>query len=480
MAKQLVAERNQRAGEALRAEKDRLFHRDLAREMENEPRATAEEIRELSSLLNVAQRSVVPPWETPSWFKLFKVVDADGSGLISYAEFLDMCRDILKLSEHMAPEPRLKALWLALDEDCSGYLTSGEFGSFMRLSAEKVNGAGKARQSVIDRNQRIAEELRLEKDRMFHRDIAREMENEPRASADEIRELSELFNVAQRAVVPPWEMPSWFKLFKHVDADGSGLIDYDELTEVVRGILRLTEDQLSEARLKALWLALDEDGSGHLSSGEFGMFMNIGKPVVERMSPLEHRRLLSVEARLDGEAVSAEDARLQAAKEERDLVPTQVRVNTMAERLRQSPHYSPRDPTAAGDAAMGPTERKKKFATTLDIEEWLEREFQQWRNETGGVSPRVMAEIPTRAPPGYRAFGWSIFSNLMSAVRCAKWRSKGTAGHRPCRARPLSRSHPTWRTSTRLSEQSSSASLARRSSSSHRRATSRRRRKKDG
>ena len=159
-----------------------------------------------------------------------------------------------------------------------------------------MNGAGKARQSVIDRNQRIAEELRLEKDRMFHRDIAREMENEPRASADEIRELSELFNVAQRAVVPPWEMPSWFKLFKHVDADGSGLIDYDELTEVVRGILRLTEDQLSEARLKALWLALDEDGSGHLSSGEFGMFMNIGKPVVERMSPLEHRRLLSVEA----------------------------------------------------------------------------------------------------------------------------------------------------------------------------------------
>ena len=44
---------------------------------------------------------------------------------------------------------------------------------------------------------------------------------------------------------------------------------------------------------------------------------------------------------------------MQAAKEERDLVPTQVRVNTMAERLRQSPHYSPRDPTAAGDAAMG-------------------------------------------------------------------------------------------------------------------------------
>ena len=125
-AKQFVADRNRAAGDLLRAEKDKLFHRDLARAMANEPRASAEEIAAVSALLNVAQRIVVPAWETASWFKLFRHVDADGSGLISYAEFVDMVRDDLQLAEAQLPELRLKALWLALDADCSGYLTSGE------------------------------------------------------------------------------------------------------------------------------------------------------------------------------------------------------------------------------------------------------------------------------------------------------------------------------------------------------------------
>ena len=58
----------------------------------------------------MAQRSVVPPWETPSWFKLFRHVDADGSGLISYGEFAGMVRDVLKLPSRALPERRLRAL----------------------------------------------------------------------------------------------------------------------------------------------------------------------------------------------------------------------------------------------------------------------------------------------------------------------------------------------------------------------------------
>ena len=126
VARQMVADRNHRTGEMLRAEKDKLFHRDLAREMANEPRATLNEIHEMSTRLNLAQQRLVPAWETASWFKLFRHVDADGSGLISYAEFVDMVRDDLQLAEAQLPELRLKALWLALDADCSGYLTSGE------------------------------------------------------------------------------------------------------------------------------------------------------------------------------------------------------------------------------------------------------------------------------------------------------------------------------------------------------------------
>ena len=88
VAKQIVAERNRRAGEMLRAFKDELFHRNLAREMADEPRATLSEITQMSLRLNASLSKIVPAWETPSWFKLFRYVDADGSGLISFAEFV--------------------------------------------------------------------------------------------------------------------------------------------------------------------------------------------------------------------------------------------------------------------------------------------------------------------------------------------------------------------------------------------------------
>ena len=131
--KQKVAERNKAIAAAVRAEKSHLAGRDLAKSMAGKRRASPEEVAEISRMLNVAQHSVVPPWETPSWFKLFRYVDGDGSGLICYEEFEEMVREVLKLPERAMPEERLRALWLALDTDSSGHLRAGEFGSFMKL-----------------------------------------------------------------------------------------------------------------------------------------------------------------------------------------------------------------------------------------------------------------------------------------------------------------------------------------------------------
>ena len=91
-----------------------------------ERHATEEEVIELSAMLNVAQRAVIPPWETPSWFKLFRHVDEDRSGLISFTEFVDMARKLLKLSPEKMPESQLKAVWCALDTSGDGLLQSGE------------------------------------------------------------------------------------------------------------------------------------------------------------------------------------------------------------------------------------------------------------------------------------------------------------------------------------------------------------------
>jgi hypothetical protein len=132
-AKQKVAERNKAIAAAVRAEKSHLAGRDLAKSMAGKRRASPEEVAEISRMLNVAQRSVVPPWKTASWFNLFRYVDGDGSGLICYEEFEEMVREVLKLSRSSMPEERLRALWLALDTDSSGHLSAGEFGAFMKL-----------------------------------------------------------------------------------------------------------------------------------------------------------------------------------------------------------------------------------------------------------------------------------------------------------------------------------------------------------
>ena len=67
-----------------------------------------------------------------AWYKLFKQMDDDGSGKITFTELLDMVRNELEFTAKEVSDSALKRVWAALDDDRSGYLTSGEFGAFMR------------------------------------------------------------------------------------------------------------------------------------------------------------------------------------------------------------------------------------------------------------------------------------------------------------------------------------------------------------
>ena len=63
-------------------------------------------------------------------------MDDNDSGLISYFEFAGMVREELLLMPKELPEKVLKAAWMALDGDGSGYLNAGEFGAFMQNRAQ--------------------------------------------------------------------------------------------------------------------------------------------------------------------------------------------------------------------------------------------------------------------------------------------------------------------------------------------------------
>ena len=89
----------------------------------------------LSGQLNAAMARLEPDANKRSWFVLFKHMDDDGTGLITFDEFEDMVRNELHIKARRAArgeialsEANLKSVWRALDADGSGYIAAGEFG----------------------------------------------------------------------------------------------------------------------------------------------------------------------------------------------------------------------------------------------------------------------------------------------------------------------------------------------------------------
>ena len=112
--------------------------------------------------------------------------------------------------------------------------------------------------------------------------------------------------MAVHVSTPVCTAATWFGLFKDLDADNSGHLTFEELRYGVRERLRLKASELSDARLKALWVSLDADSSGYLESSEFSKFMQREESVAgagERRGMLQRQK---TKAKID-----AMDAALQ-------------------------------------------------------------------------------------------------------------------------------------------------------------------------
>ena len=70
-----------------------------------------------------------------SWFNLFKEIDEDGSGFVTYDELCDVVRQKMKKGASVLSDDALKALWCALDVDNSNSVMQDEMASFFRLGA---------------------------------------------------------------------------------------------------------------------------------------------------------------------------------------------------------------------------------------------------------------------------------------------------------------------------------------------------------
>jgi Ca2+-binding EF-hand superfamily protein/DNA-directed RNA polymerase subunit F len=204
-----------------------------------------------------------------TWYETFKLIDTNRSGLISFDEFRDACRHrkMLAIAPDRISDTQLIALWKALDLNGNGTISAGEWGHFMMRGAPAA--AESARQRLFRLRLAHQRKFKADADARSGRDLAVLFADITPASESELNLYATQFHSALRRMTGPREVDNvWFRLFRTVDLNDSGLIDFQEFETVARELLRVVHSEVTDEQLQQLWKALDEDGSGKIDAGE--------------------------------------------------------------------------------------------------------------------------------------------------------------------------------------------------------------------
>lgn len=187
---------------------------------------------------------------TKNWYKVFNLVDVDGSGSIGYDEFFNIIRrplPCLAIPTSAISSDELKGLWKAMDEDRSSTITVQEFMVFMRR-LEVKRGISQwrpsaARGSIVDRASTMME-------------LARKAREQPELSpAQEERITAGLQTLTPEHLAiayAEWEIP-W-----------NDTVSDWEWHRIIRELLDIPEDFLDDDRLHAAWSKIDKDNVGQV------------------------------------------------------------------------------------------------------------------------------------------------------------------------------------------------------------------------
>jgi len=97
------------------------------------------------------------------------------------------------------------------------------------------------------------------------------------ANDDQVGELSEILTRALQLIEPDPYQRSWFKLYRFIDKDRNGFIEYHELVSCIREKLLMDSAAVPDEAIQAFWLAVDANKSGTICQEEFGRMMRLAE-----------------------------------------------------------------------------------------------------------------------------------------------------------------------------------------------------------
>lgn len=285
----------------INAESQRHFMKELTGRalaealLVNEP-ADEEEVVMLARMLHLRMDELFDDLRERSGFKLFKLMDQDGSGLVSYVDFERLVREDMLINADEFSHEELKRVWVWIDYEASGGVNMGEFAAFMRKGEMNDSLTWRDRQWL--RHKAQADEVRRLKQEQTPGYTQALAVAEP-ASEEEVLMLAQRLNIALNND----EVSGWYGLFKRISTGASNKITLYQLARCMRLDYFISPAEFSDWDLLRVWKVLDTKGSGFLSAGEFGAFMRLGES--ERTGPTWQEKVAAAK-REQGDKVRAE------------------------------------------------------------------------------------------------------------------------------------------------------------------------------